>query len=122
MTSLSFHIIYFSVVCICSIIPTSSQPQKHAELFIFGDSFFDARNNNFINTTTDYQANFWPYGETFFDYPTGRVSDGHINGSKTISISILFSLQLYLKSLPDSKNKKTQNIEIQNFLLFPNIK
>ena len=41
--------------------------QPAPALFIFGDSFFDAGNSNFINTTTDYQAKFWPYGETFFD-------------------------------------------------------
>ncbi|XP_059458285.1 GDSL esterase/lipase 2-like [Corylus avellana] len=52
--------------------------EKHASLFIFGDSFFDAGNNNYINTTTNFQANFGPYGESFFKYPTGRFSDGRI--------------------------------------------
>ncbi|KAK4774095.1 hypothetical protein SAY87_029114 [Trapa incisa] len=47
-------------------------------LFIFGDSFFDVGNNNYIDTTTLDQANFWPYGETFFHYPTGRFSDGRL--------------------------------------------
>ncbi|PRQ37870.1 putative carboxylesterase [Rosa chinensis] len=46
----------------------------HASLFIFGDSIFDAGNNNYINTSL--RANFQPYGETFFKYPTGRFSDG----------------------------------------------
>ncbi|KAI4381022.1 hypothetical protein MLD38_007140 [Melastoma candidum] len=49
-----------------------------ASLFIFGDSFLDAGNNNYINTTTLDQANFWPYGETFFCFPTGRFSDGRL--------------------------------------------
>ena len=54
-------------------------PEKcSAALFIFGDSFFDAGNNNYINTTTLDQANFWPYGETFFRFPTGRFSDGRL--------------------------------------------
>ncbi|KAE8077002.1 hypothetical protein FH972_015612 [Carpinus fangiana] len=53
-------------------------PQKHVALFIFGDSFFDAGNNNYINTTTASQANFSPYGENFFKYPTGRFSDGRL--------------------------------------------
>jgi hypothetical protein len=52
--------------------------EKHASLFIFGDSLFDAGNNNYINTTSDFQANFGPYGETFFRYPTGRFSDGRL--------------------------------------------
>jgi hypothetical protein len=53
-------------------------PEKHASLFIFGDSYFDAGNNNYINTTTDFQANFGPYGESFFKYSTGRGSDGRV--------------------------------------------
>ncbi|XP_062025579.1 GDSL esterase/lipase 1-like [Rosa rugosa] len=51
---------------------------KHAALFIFGDSLFDVGNNNYINTSTNFQANFFPYGETFFGHPTGRVSDGRL--------------------------------------------
>ncbi|KAK7275519.1 hypothetical protein RIF29_16638 [Crotalaria pallida] len=53
-------------------------PEEHTALFIFGDSMFDVGNNNYINTTTDMQANFWPYGETSFKYPTGRPSDGRL--------------------------------------------
>ena len=49
-----------------------------AALFIFGDSFFDFDNNNYINTTTLDQANFWLYGETYFKFPTGRFSDGRL--------------------------------------------
>lgn len=55
-----------------------SLPRRQVALFIFGDSLFDAGINNYINTTTDYQANFWPYGESLFDYPTGRFSDGRL--------------------------------------------
>lgn len=46
--------------------------------FIFGDSYFDAGNNNYINTTSLDQANFWPYGQTYFKFPTGRFSDGRL--------------------------------------------
>ncbi|CAJ1950675.1 unnamed protein product [Sphenostylis stenocarpa] len=52
--------------------------KKHVPLFIFGDSFLDAGNNNYINTTALDQANFWPYGETYFKFPTGRFSDGRL--------------------------------------------
>ncbi|KAK7338220.1 hypothetical protein VNO77_18822 [Canavalia gladiata] len=52
--------------------------RKHVALFIFGDSFLDAGNNNYINTTALDQANFWPYGETYFKFPTGRFSDGRL--------------------------------------------
>ena len=54
------------------------QPKKPAALFVFGDSIFDVGNNNYINTTADNHANFFPYGETFFKYPTGRFSDGRV--------------------------------------------
>ncbi|KAK9281405.1 hypothetical protein L1049_004306 [Liquidambar formosana] len=54
------------------------RPENNAALFIFGDSFLDSGNNNYINTTTLDQANFWPYGETYFKYPTGRFSDGRL--------------------------------------------
>lgn len=32
----------------------------------------------YINTITDLQANFWPYGESYFHPPSGRFSDGRI--------------------------------------------
>ena len=47
-------------------------------LYIFGDSLFDSGNNNYIHTTPLDQANFWPYGETFFNFSTGRFSDGRL--------------------------------------------
>lgn len=52
--------------------------RKNKSLFVFGDSLFDPGNNNYINTSTGFQANFSPYGETFFKYPTGRFSDGRL--------------------------------------------
>lgn len=53
-------------------------PKKHGALFIFGDSLFDNGNNNYINTTIGNQANYPPYGQTFFRYPSGRFSDGRM--------------------------------------------
>ncbi|KAK4591493.1 hypothetical protein RGQ29_021625 [Quercus rubra] len=53
-------------------------PKQHVALFIFGDSLVDAGNNNYINSTTEAQVNYGPYGETFFKYPTGRFSNGRI--------------------------------------------
>jgi hypothetical protein len=82
MMGLRFHFC-FLVLCASLILPTqclahTCLPEDHVALFIFGDSFFDAGNNNYINTSTDYQYNVWPYGETFFKYPTGRPSDGRL--------------------------------------------
>ncbi|XP_075108656.1 GDSL lipase [Nicotiana tabacum] len=51
---------------------------ERSALFVFGDSLFDPGNNNYINTTTQFQANWWPYGESFFKPPTGRFCDGRI--------------------------------------------
>ncbi|KAF5466287.1 hypothetical protein F2P56_016228 [Juglans regia] len=53
-------------------------PEKHVALFVFGDSLFDAGNNNYINVTAESKANFEPYGMTTFKYPNGRFSDGRI--------------------------------------------
>lgn len=87
MTRSSFIIIIYCLVSFPSLlIPINCYEYDHLSLpnrqeyglFIFGDSLFDAGNNNYINTTTDFQANFWPYGESFFDSPTGRFSDGRL--------------------------------------------
>ncbi|KAF3450557.1 hypothetical protein FNV43_RR06644 [Rhamnella rubrinervis] len=79
MRKLSFRICLF-VFCTTSVVLTDAYPgllKNHvSSLFIFGDSIFDAGNNNYINTT--YKANYPPYGETFFKHPTGRVSDGRL--------------------------------------------
>ncbi|KAK3410655.1 hypothetical protein EUGRSUZ_J02601 [Eucalyptus grandis] len=55
-----------------------AEPDPKAALFAFGDSYLDPGNNNYINTTALDQANFWPYGETYFKFPTGRFSDGRL--------------------------------------------
>ncbi|KAJ0008205.1 hypothetical protein Pint_29417 [Pistacia integerrima] len=67
------------------IAPTSSQGDesrqannKHVAIFVFGDSVYDPGNNNYLHVGIDYKANFTPYGESFFEYPTGRFCDGRI--------------------------------------------
>ncbi|CAI9108825.1 OLC1v1008519C1 [Oldenlandia corymbosa var. corymbosa] len=72
------------VIISCVAIPSDSirlhqqTTTNHATLFVFGDSLFDPGNNNYINTTTYFQANFSPYGETSFKHPTGRFCNGRI--------------------------------------------
>ncbi|KAK9052075.1 hypothetical protein SSX86_028703 [Deinandra increscens subsp. villosa] len=56
----------------------NNNSSSRSMLFLFGDSFFDVGNNNYINTTTLDQSNFPPYGRTHFHFPTGRFSDGRI--------------------------------------------
>lgn len=72
--------------------------RKPAALFIFGDSFFDPGNNNYIKTTTLDQANFWPYGETYFNYPTGRFSDGRLISDFIAEYAKLPLIPPYLQS------------------------
>ncbi|GKE79850.1 GDSL esterase/lipase 1-like protein, partial [Tanacetum coccineum] len=64
----------------CLSVPTDSwgNIDKRVAVFVFGDSLFDPGNNNYINTTTAFQANFTPYGESYFYPPTGRFSNGRL--------------------------------------------
>ncbi|KAK7294513.1 hypothetical protein RJT34_17402 [Clitoria ternatea] len=80
MSVLAVYLLSYSVLISYLSLSHSTDninpPENHKALFIFGDSLFDVGNNDYINTTTLLQANFPPYGETFFNYPTGRFSDG----------------------------------------------
>ncbi|OAE27925.1 hypothetical protein AXG93_3309s1220 [Marchantia polymorpha subsp. ruderalis] len=46
-------------------------------LFCFGDSTADTGTNTYL-TSPAFLANFSPYGETFFNKPTGRFCDGRL--------------------------------------------
>lgn len=59
-----------------NIVCSRSLQKDHIALFVFGDSVYDPGNNNYIDTIA--RANYYPYGETFFKYPTGRFSDGRL--------------------------------------------
>ncbi|XP_027079443.1 GDSL esterase/lipase 2 [Coffea arabica] len=72
-------------------------PKTTAALFTFGDSVFDPGNNNYINTTVDFQANFPPYGESFFKYPSGAFSDGRVIPDFIAQYANLPFLQPYLQ-------------------------
>ncbi|KAL8458771.1 hypothetical protein ACS0TY_036324 [Phlomoides rotata] len=76
MAKLPLFLILISIPLSISLRAPPLEPPVAA--FIFGDSFFDPGNNNFINTTTLDQANFWPYGLSYFSHPTGRFSDGRL--------------------------------------------
>lgn len=78
-------IIWFSLIigipfgtCVGSYDRSLLSVPKQKTLFVFGDSLFDPGNNNYINTTTEFQANWSPYGESFFNPPTGRFCDGRL--------------------------------------------
>ncbi|GJT50319.1 GDSL esterase/lipase 1-like protein [Tanacetum coccineum] len=71
---------FLVIFVLCLSIPSGSQAHfnKHAALFVFGDSLFDPGNNNYIKTIPVFQANFLPYGESHFTPPTGRFSNGRL--------------------------------------------
>ncbi|XP_022980654.1 GDSL esterase/lipase 1-like [Cucurbita maxima] len=68
--------IFFAVGCVC--MQDEQLHNHHGPLFTFGDSLVDTGNNNYINTRRIAQANYPPYGQTFFKYPSGRWSDGRV--------------------------------------------
>ncbi|GMN36774.1 hypothetical protein TIFTF001_006292 [Ficus carica] len=75
----SCYLFTFSLSLVIPITKCYDHPwllKKKSALFIFGDSAFDAGNNNYINTS--FQADYFPYDETFFKFPTGRFSDGRL--------------------------------------------
>lgn len=76
-------IIFFVYTIISSFDSITSKEDNNlvtnqAALFVFGDSLFDAGNNNYIDTFSRFRCNFWPYGITTFKSPTGRISDGRL--------------------------------------------
>ncbi|XP_010273653.1 PREDICTED: GDSL esterase/lipase 5-like [Nelumbo nucifera] len=77
--SLVFYAALLIIPTVCSLGYDLGKPKNRVPFFIFGDSLVDAGNNNYINTSTLFQANFWPYGETSFQYPSGRFSDGRLS-------------------------------------------
>ncbi|XP_065869352.1 GDSL lipase-like isoform X2 [Euphorbia lathyris] len=74
--------------------------EEHKALFVFGDSLFDPGNNQYLNGSTDEgtQATSWPYGQSFFDHPTGRLSDGRIVPDFIAQFANLALLPPYLES------------------------
>lgn len=48
---------------------------KVPSVYIFGDSIFDAGNNHY-NIFCAAQADFPPYGSSYFHHPTGRFTNG----------------------------------------------
>lgn len=70
---LLFIISFLFLLCFSSCV--SSIEFKVKSIYVFGDSIFDAGNNHY-NKYSAAQADFPPYGSTFFHRPTGRFTDG----------------------------------------------
>ncbi|KAI3773265.1 hypothetical protein L1987_47790 [Smallanthus sonchifolius] len=84
------------VSCLLMLTGCLGHFNKHSALFVFGDSLVDSGNNNYINTTTDFQANFWPYGISYFNPPSGRFSDGRLIHDFIAEYAGLPLIQTYL--------------------------
>jgi hypothetical protein len=82
--------------CLSNSMIMNCLPKKHGALFIFGDSLFDNGNNNYINTSIGNQANYPPYGQTFFKYPSGRFSDGRMIPDFVGTIFPIFFFKTYV--------------------------
>lgn len=98
--------IYLLIFCASHLTLTICQhnldsPNEPMALFIFGDSMSYAGKNNYINTTADSQENYLPYGTTFFNYPTGRLSDGRLIPDFIGEILHQMCYQLCIHSLID---------------------
>ncbi|KAK9050614.1 hypothetical protein SSX86_030416 [Deinandra increscens subsp. villosa] len=67
----------FASVCLCGSVGTITLPENVSvsAVLVFGDSFVDQGNNNYVNTIA--KGNYSPYGKDFLGgKPTGRFSNG----------------------------------------------
>nr|GEW94656.1 GDSL esterase/lipase 1-like [Tanacetum cinerariifolium] len=73
-------LLIIAVVVLCPLTRIDSYENIHKEVavFVFGESLFDPGNINYINTISVLQANYLPYGESYFSPPTGRFSYGRL--------------------------------------------
>lgn len=60
---------------VCLVAPAAVFGHNVAGVYVFGDSLFDAGNNHY-NKNCTAQADFAPYGSSFFHHPTGRFTNG----------------------------------------------
>lgn len=71
-------LIILSTVSCYATEPNRKEKQERHSLFVFGDSLFDPGNNQYLNRSIIEASTRWPYGQTYFKHPTGRLSDGRI--------------------------------------------
>ncbi|CAA7052296.1 unnamed protein product [Microthlaspi erraticum] len=76
MTSSSMDLLFALLLLTSPVALVKASPSVPA-IFTFGDSIFDVGNNHFIKNCTA-QADFPPYGSSFFHRPTGRFTNGRL--------------------------------------------
>lgn len=75
MPSSSSMDLLFALILLASPAALAKSSPSLPAIFTFGDSIFDAGNNHF-NKNCTAQADFPPYGSSFFHQPTGRFTNG----------------------------------------------
>ncbi|KAK9923824.1 hypothetical protein M0R45_032224 [Rubus argutus] len=82
--------------------PSDDHGVEYKALFVFGDSLFDPGNNQYLPNITfeDDPSITWPYGETFFHHPNGRLCDGRIVPDFIAKFANLPVLPPYLQPSP----------------------
>ncbi|GAV61399.1 Lipase_GDSL domain-containing protein [Cephalotus follicularis] len=84
MASLSHYFLCVTILCVMVLHPMSCYGECHdsdhiyKQLFVFGDSLFDPGNNQYLETGITSTYNYYPYGITYFNHPTGRATDGRV--------------------------------------------
>ncbi|XP_012068815.2 GDSL esterase/lipase 1 [Jatropha curcas] len=81
--SLRFYLLLLTILCAVNLScygeHLKKENQEHHKLFfVFGDSLFDAGNNQYLNGSKSPPSTSWPYGMNFNNHSTGRLSDGLI--------------------------------------------
>ncbi|GAA0172620.1 hydrolase [Lithospermum erythrorhizon] len=104
------HMCMTITITVC-INPNGTNLSKFPAILIFGDSFVDTGNNNYINCYA--KANHAPYGISFPNrVPTGRFSDGKL-------MSDLLAEALGIKELvPPFLDPKLPNDELKTGVCF----
>ncbi|XP_010471117.1 PREDICTED: GDSL esterase/lipase 6-like [Camelina sativa] len=73
--SMDLLIFLLASLLLASPVALAKSSSTVPAIFTFGDSIFDAGNNHYIKNCTA-QADFPPYGSSFFHRPTGRFTNG----------------------------------------------
>lgn len=97
------------VVLSSSSVTVACSVEDLPGIFTFGDSILDAGNNHF-NRNCTVQADFPPYGSTFFHHPTGRFTNG-----RTVVDFICECIYLPLLPLPYTPFLINNNLVGGNF-------
>nr|AAR98518.1 major latex allergen Hev b 4 [Hevea brasiliensis] len=106
MASLAYSLFILSLFTFTLLNPVCTELDEY--LFSFGDGLYDAGNAKFIYPDKYLPSYHHPYGTTFFDYPTGRFSDGR-------TVVDFVAENVSLPRIPPFKNKEANFTYGANF-------